>query len=194
MHHPTGGTAPPEKKRELVHMLIEHGIPLIDDDAYAELQFAATPSPPAKAFARKGWVMHCGSFSKCLAPGYRLGWLAAGRFTRDVARQKTKSSLATSLPIQQGIAQMLHHGSYEAHLARLREVLQKQQAAALMSVQRHFPAGSRLAQPAAGISPGSNVLRWWTRWRCIDWQRNRGFPSRRDRCFPHAGNSAIFHG
>lgn len=150
LHHPTGATAPIEKKRELVRLLTEHGIPLIEDDAYAELQFAATPAPPAKAFDRKGWVMHCGSFSKCLAPGYRLGWLAAGRFTKEAARQKIESSLATSLPVQQGIAQMLRHGGYEAHLARLREVMANQQAATLSSVQRYFPPGFRVTRPSGG--------------------------------------------
>jgi DNA-binding transcriptional MocR family regulator len=150
LHHPTGAIAPIERKRELVRLLASHDIPLIEDDAYAELQFAAAPSPPAKAFDRKGWVLHCGSFSKCLAPGYRLGWIAAGRFTQEVARRKIESSLATSLPIQQGIAQMLRHGGYEAHLKRLRERLANQQAAALNSLQRHFPSGYRVGPPPGG--------------------------------------------
>lgn len=150
LHHPTGASAPVEKKRELVRLLSKHGIPLIEDDAYAELQFTSPPSPPAKAFDKDGWVLHCGSFSKCLAPGYRLGWLAAGKFTQEVARRKIESSLATSLPVQQGIAQMLRYGSYEAHLVQLRRALVSQQAAALDSVQRHFPAGYRVARPTGG--------------------------------------------
>ena len=48
LHHPTGATASAEKKRGLVRLLTDHGIPLIEDDAYAELQFGAAPSPPAK--------------------------------------------------------------------------------------------------------------------------------------------------
>jgi DNA-binding transcriptional MocR family regulator len=150
LHHPTGATVPSGKKRDLVRLLSSHGIPLIEDDAYAELQFASTPSPPAKAFDKKGLVMHCGSFSKCLAPGYRLGWVAAGRFTKDLARRKIESSLATSLPIQQGIAQMLQHGSYDSHLVGLRRLLASQQSAALSSVRRHFPPGYRVAAPAGG--------------------------------------------
>jgi DNA-binding transcriptional MocR family regulator len=150
LHHPTGAIAPIERKRELVRLLASHDIPLIEDDAYAELQFASAPSPPAKAFDRKGWVLHCGSFSKCLAPGYRLGWIAAGRFTQEVARRKIESSLATSLPIQQGIAEMLRHGGYEAHLKKLRERLANQQAAALNSLQRHFPSGYRVGPPPGG--------------------------------------------
>jgi DNA-binding transcriptional MocR family regulator len=150
LHHPTGASVPLERKRQLVRLLSDHNVPLIEDDAYAELQFASPPSPPAKAFDKKGWVLHCGSFSKCLAPGYRLGWVAAGRFGKDVARRKIESSLATSLPVQQGVAQMLRYGSYQAHLARLRQTLAIQQAAALQSLRRHFPPGCRVAAPSGG--------------------------------------------
>jgi DNA-binding transcriptional MocR family regulator len=150
LHHPTGAIMSVEKKRELVSLLASHEVALIEDDAYAELQFSSSPSPPAKAFDKRGMVLHCGSFSKCLAPGYRLGWVAAGRFTRDLARRKIESSLATSLPIQQGIAAMLRRGSYDAHLTRLREQLANQQSAALDSVRRHFPPGYRVARPAGG--------------------------------------------
>jgi DNA-binding transcriptional MocR family regulator len=150
LQHPTGATVSVDKKRELVRLLSSRGIPLIEDDAYAELQFGSTPAAPCKAFDKNGFVLHCGSFSKCLAPGYRLGWVAAGRFTKDVARRKIESSLATSLPIQLGIAQMLRFGGYESHLVRFRTVLANQQAAALESIHRHFPAGCRLAAPAGG--------------------------------------------
>ncbi len=150
LHHPTGATMPADKKRELVRLVSSHGIALIEDDAYAELQFGSTPSPPAKAFDKKGFVLHCGSFSKCLAPGYRLGWVAAGRFTKELARRKIESSLATSLPIQQCIAHMLRHGGYDSHLAGLRRSLASRQSAALDSVRRHFPAGYRVAAPAGG--------------------------------------------
>jgi len=148
LHHPTGATAAPEKKREIVRLLAAHDVPLIEDDAYGDLQF--TPTIASKAFDKKGLVLHCGSFSKCLAPGYRLGWVAAGRYTQEVARRKIEASLATSLPIQQCIAQMLQRGGYESHLAGLRRGLAQQQAAAMDAIQRYFPAGMRVSRPAGG--------------------------------------------
>jgi DNA-binding transcriptional MocR family regulator len=150
LHHPTGAIVPTERKRELVRLLAGHQIALIEDDAYAELQFSAKPTLPAKAFDKNGFVLHCGSFSKCLAPGFRLGWVAAGRFTKELARRKIESSLATSLPIQQAIAAMLQRGSYDAHLTGLRCQLASQQAAALESLRRHFPPGFRVTRPAGG--------------------------------------------
>jgi DNA-binding transcriptional MocR family regulator len=150
LQHPTGATLPTSGKRELVRLLTAHGIALIEDDAYAELQFGATPLPPAKAFDAAGLVLHCGSFSKCLAPGYRLGWVAAGGFSRALAREKMETSIATSLPVQQGIAEILRRGGYDAHLLRLRRALRTQQAAALDSIRRHFPEGYRVTRPDGG--------------------------------------------
>jgi DNA-binding transcriptional MocR family regulator len=149
LHNPTGATLAIERKRELVALLARREIPLIEDDAYAELQFSPA-SPPAKAFDERGLVLHCGSFSKCLAPGYRLGWVAAGRFTQEVARRKIESSLATSLPTQLAIAQMMKRGGYDSHLAKLRQSLAAQQAAALKALRRHLPAEYRFSRPNGG--------------------------------------------
>jgi DNA-binding transcriptional MocR family regulator len=150
LQHPTGSTLPRARKVELVRLLAEHRIPLIEDDAYAELQFAAKAEAPAKAFDRNGYVLHCGSFSKCLAPGYRLGWVAAGRYAQELSRLKMETSIATSLPVQLGIAQMLRSGGYDAHLIRLRRRLALSQRAALESLRRYFPAGYRVAAPRGG--------------------------------------------
>jgi DNA-binding transcriptional MocR family regulator len=150
LQHPTGCTLSTERKRRLVAMLAERSIPLIEDDAYAELQFAARPEPPAKSFDRSGLVLHCGSFSKCLAPGYRIGWIAAGRFTEDIIRRKMEGSIATSLPVQLGIAELLRAGGYDAHLARLRRSLARQQSDALKSIARLFPSGCKVRAPAGG--------------------------------------------
>jgi DNA-binding transcriptional MocR family regulator len=150
LQHPTGATLSPTRKAELVRLLANHEIPLIEDDAYSELQFATKAEPPAKSFDRNGYVLHCGSFSKCLAPGYRLGWVAAGRYGEELSRRKMESSIATSLPVQQGIAQMLRSGGYDAHLTRLRRRLAVSQRAALESLQRYFPPGFRVAAPRGG--------------------------------------------
>jgi DNA-binding transcriptional MocR family regulator len=148
--NPLGASMPEDKKRDLVKLLAERDIPLIEDDVYAELHFGERRPKPAKAFDRKGLVLNCGSFSKSLAPGYRLGWTAAGRFAQDVQRRKVTTSLATSVPIQNGIAQMLRNEGYDRHLEKLRQALQSQQGAALAAITKHFPAGVRVATPEGG--------------------------------------------
>lgn len=148
--NPLGATMPDDKKRELVEMLEKRGVPLIEDDVYAELHFGDERPRPAKAFESKGGVLNCGSFSKSLAPGYRLGWVAAGRFASEIQKRKIATSISTSLPIQDGIALYLRQEGYDAHLAKLRATLAAQQTELLASLQRHFPNGYRVTRPEGG--------------------------------------------
>src|SRR4029078_2646751 len=90
--NPLGAAMPDDKKRDLVQLLEKHDVALIEDDVYAELYFGTQRPRPPKAFDTKGLVLHCGSFSKSLAPGYRLGWVAAGKFATAVQRRKITTS------------------------------------------------------------------------------------------------------
>jgi len=148
--NPLGSLMPPDKKRALVAMLNAHGVPLIEDDVYAELHFAAQPALPAKAFEQDGLVLHCGSFSKCLAPGYRVGWVAAGRLAPTLQRLKLSSSLSGSWPAQAALAEYLQGGGFDHHLRGLRAALAQQRDAMLAAVARHFPAGTRMTRPQGG--------------------------------------------
>lgn len=148
--NPLGSLMPPDKKRALVALLEQHGIPLIEDDVYAELQHQGSPPPPAKAFSTRGEVLHCGSFSKTLAPGYRVGWVAAGRFAPALRRAKLSQSLSGSWPAQAAVAHYLEGGDYDRHLRALRRALAAQQQALSAAVRAHFPPGTRLTRPEGG--------------------------------------------
>ncbi len=148
--NPLGSLMPDAKRKALVELLEPHGVPLIEDDVYAELHFGAQPATPAKAFDRAGLVLHCGSFSKCLAPGYRIGWAAPGRFMRQVSRLKLMTSVATNIPAQEALAQYLKQGGYEHHLRQLRHTLQAQQNDLLLALGEQFPPGTRITRPQGG--------------------------------------------
>jgi DNA-binding transcriptional MocR family regulator len=147
--NPLGSLMPDAAKAALVALLARHGIPLIEDDVYGELYFGARPRP-AKAWDKAGLVMHCSSFSKSLAPGYRVGWAAAGRFAREVGRRKLMSSLATPATMQEGLSDYLRHGGYDRHLRQLRQALMTNRQAVLRVIAKCFPAGTRVTQPAGG--------------------------------------------
>ncbi|MFC4729724.1 PLP-dependent aminotransferase family protein [Coralloluteibacterium thermophilus] len=148
--NPLGSSMDEAKARALVALVSRHRLPLIEDDVYGELYSGSRRPPAAKAFDREGWVMHCSSFSKTLAPGYRIGWVAPGRFLHAVARHKLALSLATSVPAQLGLARYLERGSYERHLRGLRRTLQAQREAYIEAIGRAFPAGTRVSRPAGG--------------------------------------------
>jgi DNA-binding transcriptional MocR family regulator len=148
--NPLGSLMPEQKKRELVRMLAERDIPLIEDDVYSELYFGRDQPKPAKAFDRKGLVLHCSSFSKCVAPGYRVGWVAPGRYFKQVERAKLMTTIATSVPMQAALVEYLKHGGYKHHLRRLRGELQRQQDQMLQSLRRHFPGDIHVSKPQGG--------------------------------------------
>ena len=148
--NPLGSLMPEGKKRELVALLARHGVPLIEDDVYGELHFGPQRPPPAKAFDGAGLVMHCSSFSKSLAPGYRVGWVAAGRQATAVQRLKLMTTLSAATPSQQALSEYLAQGGYDRHLRALRRSLEQQQAIALAAVAQYFPPGTRVSRPEGG--------------------------------------------
>lgn len=95
-------------------------------------------------------VMHVSSFSKCLAPGYRIGWVAAGRYAEKIVRLKLSTTLATTIPVQIALAEFLKHGGYDHHLRRLRQHLAVQEAVLIAAIERHFPQETKLVRPTGG--------------------------------------------
>ncbi|MDM0085133.1 PLP-dependent aminotransferase family protein [Variovorax sp. J31P179] len=148
--NPMGCTMSDAAKEQLVNMLATRAIPLIEDDVYGELAHGPRRPPPAKAWDRAGWVLHCSSFSKSLAPGYRIGWVAGGRFAATLGRNKLMSSLATALPSQLALQEYLQHKSFDRHLRALRHSFSRQQAACLRLIDRYFPTGTRVTRPEGG--------------------------------------------
>lgn len=148
--NPLGASMSEDKKRALAGLLAKHQVPMIEDDVYAELYFAQQAPKPMKAYDGEGLVMHCGSFSKSLAPGYRVGWVAGGRFHGQIERLKLMTSLSASVPAQAAIADYLQHGGYDRHLRKLRHALESQQHAMLAAVARHFPEQTRVTRPGGG--------------------------------------------
>ncbi len=147
--NPLGSAMSSEKKRALVELLARRQLPLIEDDVYHELFFGRRPAL-AKACDEQGWVLHCSSFSKSLAPGYRIGWVAPGRFRTVVQQHKLTASLATSIPVQLALARYLERGSFERHLRVLRRSLETQRDQYLAAIARGFPAGTRVSRPTGG--------------------------------------------
>jgi DNA-binding transcriptional MocR family regulator len=149
-HNPTGVTLDDSRKQALVELLARHEVPLIEDDVYNELHFGPEPVRPAKFFDRNGLVIHCGSFAKCLAPGYRIGWTAGGRFAGELERAKWMTTLSASVPAQRAIADYLQHGGYDRFLHKLRHELAHRQLQMLDAIRRYFPADTVATKAGGG--------------------------------------------
>ena len=149
-HNPLGYVLPDAAKKALVDLTARHHVPLIEDDIYGDLVLEGPRGRTAKSFDRHGLVILCGSYSKVLSPGLRVGWLAAGRFQARAQRIKLMMNLACSSLSQHIVAEFLATGGYDRHIARLRGRLRDQMERVRQAVARYFPDGTRVSRPAGG--------------------------------------------
>ena len=148
--NPLGSCMPDANKKALVELLARREIPLIEDDIYGDLCFGVARPKTAKAYDKQGLVLLCSSFSKTLAPGYRVGWTAPGRFKQQVESLKFTSSMATVTAPQMAIADFLQSGGYDRYLRKLRRVLMTQVQQMSNAVGRYFPGGTKVTRPQGG--------------------------------------------
>lgn len=150
-NNPMGSCMPDENKKRLVDMLAKKEIPLIEDDIYGEMYFGKTRPKTCKSFDKKGLVLHCSSFSKSLAPGYRIGWIIPGKFKDKVIKLKRMHTVATNTLAQAAIALFLSNGRYELHLRHLRKALHTQSLKYVQAICEYFPEDTRITRPQGGF-------------------------------------------
>jgi len=148
--NPMGSCMPDEHKKEIVKMLAEYKIPLIEDDMYGDLFFGNSRPKPCKAFDEDGLVLWCGSMSKTLAPGYRVGWIAAGRFKEAIVRQKYIHLISTPTIPQEAIANFMENNRYENHLRKLRQELHTNSIHFTQAIMNYFPKETKVITPQGG--------------------------------------------
>ncbi|HHF2880229.1 TPA: PLP-dependent aminotransferase family protein [Vibrio diabolicus] len=149
-HNPTGASLSDEHKRYIVELANRYDVYLIEDDVYSELYFSDKRPNSLKTFDEQERVLHCGSFSKSLCPGYRLGWVVNKRFNETIQKLQLISTLSGSAPIQQGVAHYLQNDSYDNHLRKLRKTLQHRQADFVDLLAKHIPKEVTYQRPDGG--------------------------------------------
>ncbi len=149
--NPTGSLMPDSHKSKLVKLLAARDIPLIEDDIYGDLAHGRERPRACKAYDRSGNVLLCSSFSKTIAPGYRVGWIVPGRWRKQVEHLKYVSTMANATLTQLAVADYLADSRYERHLVRMRRVSADNLARMQAAIQRYFPAGTRTSRPTGGF-------------------------------------------
>ncbi len=150
VQHPLGHTMPDAHKQGLMALLNSHGVPLVEDDVYAEVYFGRERPKPIRHWDQRGDSLLCSSFSKCLAPGFRVGWVVAGPHSERVQRLQLMSTLSTNVPSQLALAEMLRQGGVDAHFRRLRHTLAQRQQQMRAALQRLLPDEVRISSPDGG--------------------------------------------
>lgn len=156
--NPSGETVQAADRQRLLDLTEALNVPLIEDAAYEALRFDGEPVPACLALdvERRGHidrsrVIYCGTFSKTIAPGLRVGWICAAReLVHKVVLVKQAADLH-SAPLNQMVMHRVAQAVYAEQIAKITSVYAKRRDAMLASLQRHMPEGVTWTRPEGGM-------------------------------------------
>lgn len=150
-HNPMGYTMSEENKERLYRLAQSYDIAIIEDDIYGDISYQFPRPRTIKSFDTDGRVLLCSSFSKTLAPGMRVGWIAPGRYRDKATHIKYVSSSMCPILPQLAVAKFIRQGGYDKHIRRSRLAYEKQRDHMLKCIKQHFPANTRVSFPKGGF-------------------------------------------
>jgi len=151
-HNPTGLLLPDEAKRVLVEIALHYGIAIIENDIYGDLNFGGRRPSTIRSYDESGLVMTYSSYAKTLAPGIRLGWLAAGKFLERTEQIRFSMGSTVSPVYQETVNRLLATNSYARHLRAFRMLLAKNAHLTINLLSEHFPKGTFIVPPSGGYN------------------------------------------
>jgi DNA-binding transcriptional MocR family regulator len=143
LSNPSGATIPEVQRAGLVEICRRHGVRVIEDDIYAELVETGAPRP-LRAFDDGSTVSYVSSFSKSVSPGLRVGVCVPGTLYEQAAVRKVQQDMHSSVVSEVALRCFLENGALDPHLTALRERNQRRRAIAIATIERTFPAGTKV--------------------------------------------------
>lgn len=149
--NPLGSTMSDENKEKLIQLCYKYNFNLIEDDIYADLQFSGNRPRALKSFDKKDQIYYCSSFSKSLAPGYRVGWIIPPAKSADTIEMlKFSNTVSANSASQMAIADYLKNSNYDRHLRKVRQILSQNMHLYSQKIIECFPEGTKLTSPSGG--------------------------------------------
>ncbi len=149
-HNPTGLSLDDSTKREIVSIATKNNVNIIEDDVYGELFFGKSKPFTLKHFDTNGMVYYCSSFSKTLAPGFRIGYCIPGSKSREFAKYKRLLSFGTNSVTQAALVDFMKTGRYDFHLKNLRKKLHLNMLKYGDAIIKYFPSSINFEIPKGG--------------------------------------------
>ena len=150
--NPTGRTMTEERRKQLAELAEKYDVYVLEDNPYGEIRFAGQHVPAVKSFDKSGHVLYMSTFSKTLAPGFRLGWLVADE---DVVNKltvlKQSADLHTDNLAQFAVAQFFADNDVDAHVKEISALYGKRKDLMLEGIKKYFPEGVKYTDPEGGM-------------------------------------------
>jgi len=150
--NPSGRTMSLERRKTLVATAQKHGVPIVEDDPYGELRFEGEHLPSIRSLWPEG-VIYLGTFSKILAPGFRLGWMVTPHDLYDeFVFGKQPADLHTSMATQMATFEVCNKdGFLAAHIEIIRDTYRRRRDAMLQALDEHFPPECSWTRAQGGL-------------------------------------------
>ncbi|WP_422858683.1 PLP-dependent aminotransferase family protein [Flagellimonas sp. S174] len=148
---PLGFCMPDQNKKKLVKLANEYDIILVEQDLYGDVFFEKNRPKTCKSYDTENRVILCSSFSKTLAPGYRVGYVVGARYTKEIARLKAYHNITSNSLTHKIVARILETGRYDRYLNYLRKSLEKNLLGYLEYIKKHFPRDIKVSAPKGGF-------------------------------------------
>lgn len=150
--NPTGLVMSPERRRRLLLLSRRYQTPVLEDDPYGEMYFQGKRPQPLKALDTDGQVIYLSTFSKILAPGLRVAWLAAPEpMIERLSLHKQIFDLNTNAIGQWCVAEILRRKLLDGHLSLLRTRYERKRDIMLRAIGAYWPPEVRVSQPGGGF-------------------------------------------
>lgn len=150
LQNPGGFVMPAHRRSALAHLAARAGVTIIEDDVFYDLVPDAHRTAAIKSYDPAN-VIYCSSFTKTLAPGFRVGWCVPGRHREAMLAQMFGRNLSVSSLPQAVLAEFLRRGYEMDHLARLRACFQEAADGLEALLAAHFPPGIGYRRPVGGF-------------------------------------------
>jgi 2-aminoadipate transaminase len=150
--NPSGNTWSTERRKKLVELITKYGVPTVEDSPYRELCFEGEMHPTLKSFDTGNMVIYLGSFSKILAPGYRVAWICASPEIMDKMVFAAQGAyLQCSTVVQMEIDKYLERNDFDAHIAEIRKTYKHRCGLMLSLMDAEFPKTVTYTRPKGGL-------------------------------------------
>lgn len=151
-HNPTGTTLSLPRRRALMEIATRYGVPVLEDASYDTLYYEGEPLPSLKSMDTADLVFHAGGYAKTLAPGLRIGYLAAPPpWQERVIAAKQTADILTSPLNQHALHTYFQSGHFAEHQCLTRRVYRERRDAMIAAVERYFPAEADWRCPTGGM-------------------------------------------
>ena len=150
--NPTGRTMTEERRKQLAELVEKYDVYVLEDNPYGEIRFAGQHVPAVKSFDKSGHVLYMSTFSKTLAPGFRLGWLVADKnVVNKLTVLKQSADLHTDNLAQFAVAQFFADNDVDAHVKEISALYGKRKDLMLEGIKKYFPEGVKYTDPEGGM-------------------------------------------